>query len=74
MSIALKWTSSRKCLSLQTKKVVEVQIKTEFRPSKGQLSPGMVAYTCNPSYSGGKDRRITVRSQAGQQHETLSKN
>jgi hypothetical protein len=27
---------------------------------------------CNPTYSGGRDRRITVQSQSGQKYETLS--
>jgi hypothetical protein len=37
-------------------------------------SQGLVAQACNPSYSGGRDQKITVPSQARQiVHKTLSR-
>jgi hypothetical protein len=34
----------------------------------------IVVHTCNPSYSGGGDRKIAVRGWPGQKAETLSEN
>jgi hypothetical protein len=39
----------------------------------GKLKPGVVAHTCNPSYSRDRDRRVTVQGQpAGRVSGTLS--
>jgi hypothetical protein len=35
------------------------------------FGPGMVVHTHNPSYSGGRDRRIVIQGQLGQKPETL---
>jgi hypothetical protein len=33
---------------------------------------GVVFHVCNPSYSGGRSKRITVSGQPREKHETLS--
>jgi hypothetical protein len=49
----------------------EKKMQMETNPKKLWLLP--VAHTCNPSYSGGRDRRIALRSQPRQiVHKTLS--
>jgi hypothetical protein len=37
------------------------------------LMTNMITHACNPSYSGGRDRRITVGGQPGQKHKNLFK-
>jgi hypothetical protein len=41
-------------------KIVQVSI------SKKGVEPGKMAHTCNSSYSGGRDWRVTVQGQLGQ--------
>jgi hypothetical protein len=40
--------------------------------NKGKGMPGVVVRAYNPSYLGGRVRRIEVQDQPGQKHETLS--
>jgi hypothetical protein len=50
----------------------EGRILMSWAIRKGEcMGPGVMVPTCNPSYSGGKDRRISVQAQPGKSYRYL---